>query len=192
MPRRTGSSDSMISIARTLGAPGHRARWPAGAQQVGHRRVVTQTWHGWSTPAATRWGGPRPRTSPSTFTLPTCATRPRSLRIRSTIIRFSARSLMLVCTGLVVVAAGHARGSASRGQRALDRACTSPHPFSSFKKRSGETLAIGKTHHPGGRQKTAPGCGRVSALVERERHRPRTHPSSRCDRLASDRCRRRR
>ena len=111
-PRRTGSSSSMISIARIFGAPvidppGKVARStsPAACRDAAR-------------PRPSRRGGARSAALDSqsrvTATEPYRHTRPRSLRSRSTIITFSARSFALARSS--AASAASSLGVAPRGR----------------------------------------------------------------------------
>ncbi len=87
--RAVGSSSAAISIARTLGAP----VTDPGGKVARSRAALVTSGPRWPTTSETRCQTAcrSARTSAGTRTLPGVQTRPRSLRMRSTIITFSAR-----------------------------------------------------------------------------------------------------
>ena len=117
--------------------------WANGLSEVA-ANSSGQPWPGASRARTveTRWTRPgccSTSHSAGTLTLPTSATRPRSLRTRSTIITFSARSFSLCCKSFA--ANKSASGRAVRPRVPLiGRASTTP--SRRLKKRSGEALTI--------------------------------------------------
>jgi hypothetical protein len=95
-PRETGSSSSMISIARNFGAP---VMLPPGKQAASAAKCVTlraqAAFHGGNQMLHLREAF-EPAPSSGTCTEPNSQTLPRSLRSRSVIITSSASSLALV------------------------------------------------------------------------------------------------
>ena len=120
-PRRTGSSSSMISSARILGAPGHGARRERGPHDVGRRRLRAQARLDGRDEVVDARVATRARTAARPRPSRSAATRPRSLRARSTIITFSARSLALERSASAL-RAGPRRAPGAARPRALDRA----------------------------------------------------------------------
>ncbi len=128
----------MISIARTLGAPviepqGKAARSTSTAPLSAGRVAVTSDTSWWIV------GKLSTRNRSGTATDPGTATRDRSLRIRSTIIRFSARCLGSAAS--VRAAAASASASASRAAVPFIGRAIASRPRSA-KKSSGDSDAI--------------------------------------------------
>ena len=93
---RVGSSSAMISIARIFGAPGDRAAGEGRPQQVDRVRGRAAARPTPSRPGAARWRSSRAAHSSGTCDACRRGRRAtRSLRSRSTIITFSARSFSL-------------------------------------------------------------------------------------------------
>ena len=154
--RRCGSSSSIISIARIFGAPvmeppGKQARSKSQACSAGGRRARM---------VLTRWctaGKGSTTNSSGTLTEPGAATRPISLRSRSTIIRFSARSFSDRASASA--SSRSASASAWRGRVPLIGRVSISSPFSD-KNRSGDRLRIALS----GRRKKALKGARLAAL----------------------------
>ena len=150
----------MWSSAASFGAPvtdpgGNVAPTSSAQPTPGRSRPVDG-----ATPGGRGRGAARPRTAPAPSTEPHSHTRPRSLRTRSTIITFSARSL--------------AQEAAAVGGGALDG--RRPHPVG--RRGAGTARA---TPTPRGtpcagqaddRASTAPGCPRPARRRGRRRRRP--------------------
>ncbi len=154
--RRCGSSSSIISMARIFGAPvmeppGKQARSRSLACSEAGRRARM---------VLTRWctaGKGSTTNSAGTLTDPGAATRPISLRNRSTIIKFSARSFSDCASAS---ASRRSRsGSAARGRVPLIGRVSISSPFSD-KKRSGDRLRIALS----GRRRKALNGARLAAL----------------------------
>ena len=88
---RLALESSMISIVRSFGAPVIEPGGKQARTQSGGSDAPRAAGRGRSRRAGARSRRSRPPSAPGTCTLPTSQTRPRSLRSRSTIIRFSAR-----------------------------------------------------------------------------------------------------
>ena len=97
-----------------LGRAGHRAGREGRAQQLGVGGVRAQGARAPRRRGARRRRGPAARRSASTCTEPYAQTRPRSLRMRSTIITFSARSLADAAQRRAGVAVLQRRGALDR------------------------------------------------------------------------------
>ena len=136
---RDGSSSAMISIARTFGAPvieppGNAARSRSSASMPGVELRRPRSRRGGG-----RWRSARARRARRRARVPGAQTRDRSLRIRSTIIRFSARSFALSVSACP--SAASCSGPTPRGRVPLiGRVSTWP-SASTRRKRSGEALS---------------------------------------------------
>mmetsp|Transcript_5216 Transcript_5216/g.19489 ORF Transcript_5216/g.19489 Transcript_5216/m.19489 type:complete len:274 (+) Transcript_5216:349-1170(+) len=143
-PRGMGSSSRMTCIARTLGAPvtepqGNSAANASASVSPGRLTAVTVD------VICQTVGSASSSNSRGTRTVPSCATRLRSLRSRSTIIRFSALSFSLVRKW--AWAASSSTRSRPRGAvpfigwAASSQLALAPGTGRQSKKSSGDTLA---------------------------------------------------
>ena len=150
----------MCSRAAIFGAPVTEPGGNVAREASAHPHAGAEPARRPSTRGGRARGGARPRAAAGTSTEPNSHTRPRSLRTRSTIITFSARSLAVRPAGV--------------GRRALDRARSSTTSPSRRRNRSGDAEA---TRHPCDGQPHDGAVRRRVALGERgARARPRRHP----------------
>ncbi len=177
-PRRTGSSPSMIRIARTFGAPvtepGGKAAPSSSATPIPARRRPETVATEWITPACASMSR-----GESTRTVPYRHTRPRSLRIRSTIIVSSAFSFSLASSSAGSVFAGRVP--------LIGRVTTRPVPRSASRKSSGLSERIARSSEPPDPRDSiqAPKAGAAdeSSRAASPRGEPANRPDNRCERF---------